>query len=276
MVGGKDSRHRCLSRYLPIMFSPVVSLRTTTIGIPPGKQISFISDVHLGFGPRNEDVRRERKLLSLIDKIADSTSHLVIVGDLFDYWFDYKTVIPKHHIRTIARLMELIDAGVHITYLIGNHDFGHWKYFHEELGIEVDTGDVDATIAGTRFYLSHGDGKAANDKGYLVLRSVLRNRLAQWMYRKIHPNLGIRLASGTSHGSREYTGAKDFGTEDGLKHFASQKIAEGYDIVVMGHRHRVAYEKMGSGLYVNLGDWLGEDPHYGRFTVENGMELVKL
>ena len=158
---------------------------------------------------------------------------------------------------------------------MGNHDFGHATYFREELGIEIDMGDIDATIAGTRFYISHGDGKAHNDKGYLFLRSILRNRVAQWLYRVLHPDIGIGLAARTSHGSRGFTDTKDYG-EDGLRDFAVQRIAEGFDIVVMGHKHQAVEERIGNGLYVNLGHWLSQTATYGRFNSDQGMRVVHI
>jgi UDP-2,3-diacylglucosamine hydrolase len=256
------------------MFSPVVSVRSVSISVPDGKRVVFLSDVHLGYGNRSADRQREDRLLATLRAIAPTVHHLFIVGDLFDFWFDYGTVIPKGHVRTLAALHDLKAGGVQITYLMGNHDFGHATYFREELGIEVEQGDIDATIDGTRFYIAHGDGKAHNDKGYLVLRSVLRNRTVQWFYRMLHPNIGIGLAARTSHGSRDYTSAKDFGPHDGLRDFAYQQLKNGFDIVIMGHRHRVAEERSDDGLYVNLGDWLGERCVIGEFTPQHGFRLL--
>lgn len=258
------------------MFTPVVSVRSLQVDIPHGKVVTFISDVHLGFGDREKDKRREDLLLEVLRGCAETSSHLFIVGDLFDLWFDYGTVIPKWHVRTLAVLQELRAGGLPITYLIGNHDFGHYRYFKEELGIEIESGDVDASISGKRVYICHGDGKAQNDTGYLVLRSVLRNPLAQWLYRWIHPDWGVRLASRTSHGSRDYTAAKDYGPEDGLRHFAFQKIDNGYDIVIMGHRHRAAVEQHNHGIYVNLGHWLEEGATYGVFSPLSGIQLIEV
>lgn len=256
------------------MFSPVVSTRSLTIDVPEGKDVTFISDVHLGFGDREADRKREAVLNQVLSSVRNTTCHLFFVGDLFDFWFDYKTTIPKGHVRTLAMLHEFIDGGIPITYLMGNHDFGHWKYFEEEIGIKVEKGDIDALIAGKRFYISHGDGKAANDKGYLFLRSILRSSVAQAMFRFLHPDIGIRLASHTSQGSRGYTAGKDYGTTDGLRDFAISKLSEGYDVVVMGHRHQSAYERINHGLYVNLGDWLNTTPMLGRFTIRDGMQLI--
>jgi UDP-2,3-diacylglucosamine hydrolase len=154
------------------MFSPVVSVRNLIIEVPEGRDVTFISDVHLGFGDRETDRNRERVLIQALSDIKNTTCHLFVVGDLFDFWFDYKTTIPKGHVRTLAMLHDFVDAGIPITYLMGNHDFGHWRYFQEEIGIKVEMGDIDALIGGKRFYISHGDGKASNDRGYLILRSI--------------------------------------------------------------------------------------------------------
>jgi len=275
-VRGKDSRQAASRRYLIVMFEPVVSLRSLHVDVPPGKVVTFISDVHLGYGSRERDKKREDMLLPILTACAETSAHLFIVGDLFDLWFDYKTAIPRWHVRTLAALQELRAGGLPITYLIGNHDFGHNTYFREELGIEVDRGDVSATINGTRCYISHGDGKAHNDKGYLVLRSILRNRLAQWLYRWIHPDLGISLASRTSHGSRDHTSEKDYGPHDGLRDFALSTIDQGYDLVIMGHRHHANIVQHGAGTYVNLGHWLGDGATYGVFSPEEGFRLIEV
>lgn len=252
------------------MFSPVLSLRSISISVPAGRSVYFVSDVHLGYGDRAQDRAREELLLQVLRRMASDIGHLFIVGDLFDVWFDYKKVIPRTHIRTLSALHDLQEAGVQITYLMGNHDFGHHSYFRDELGIAIDSGDVEATIGDKRFYISHGDGKAHNDNGYLLLRSVLRSRTAQTVYRWLHPNLGISLASRTSEGSRDYTTERDYGHVDGLKNFGSVKLRDGYDIVVMGHRHQPVFEHVDHGLYVNLGHWLGSDPTFGRFDPVRG------
>jgi UDP-2,3-diacylglucosamine hydrolase len=159
---------------------------------------------------------------------------------------------------------------------MGNHDFGHYRYFREELEIEVERGDLDVRIGTRRLYVCHGDGKAHNDLGYLVLRSVLRSPLANRLYRMIHPDWGIGLASATSKGSRDHTSHKDYGPHDGLRDFAKARIDEGYDLVVMGHRHRAAVEPYGSGTYVNLGHWLDEGATYGVFLPDDGLRLVEV
>lgn len=160
--------------------------------------IYFVSDLHLGVLPRDEDKLREDKFLDFLDMIKADCERLYMVGDIFDYWFDYKTVIPKEFYRTLAKLKELSDAGIRIEYLMGNHDFGHRDFFSDELGIEVIESDIEREHNGKKFYISHGDGKADNDTGYLILRAILRNKISNKIYRFIHPDLGIGLASGSS------------------------------------------------------------------------------
>jgi len=247
---------------------------TVTVEAQPGRPVYFISDVHLGYGSADSDAERERLLLALLHRLAADASHVFIVGDLFDAWFDYRQVIPRGHVRTLAALAGLREAGIPITYLMGNHDFAHFRYFREVLDIPIVSTDVEAVIGTTTMYLAHGDGKAFNDTGYLILRSVLRNRLAQTLFRLIHPDVGIWLASRTSHGSRDYTSARDLGQEDGLRAFAEDALAEGYNVVVMGHRHMVQYVESKNGVYVNLGHWLCAEPTFGLFDPATGSMQV--
>lgn len=226
--------------------------------------IYFVSDLHLGVTERKEDRKREDLFLSLLDRIKPDCEKLYLVGDIFDYWFDYKTVIPKNFYRTLAKLREFTDAGIEIEYLMGNHDFGHRSFFKEELGIEVISTDIERVHNGKKFYISHGDGKADNDTGYLILRSILRNKIANFIYRIIHPDIGIGLASGSSKKSRSYTDTKDYGENEGMVNFAKKKIDEGFDYVIMGHRHKRIELKHANGTYYNLGEWINE-PRYGTF-----------
>jgi UDP-2,3-diacylglucosamine hydrolase len=152
---------------------------------------------------------------------------------------------------------------------MGNHDFGHKDYFEKELSIPVHNGDIKRTLLGKRFYISHGDGKAANDTGYLILRSILRNSFLQSAFRVIHPDIGIRFAEWISGRSRSYTDGRDaLQKSDGLRDFAEKLISHGEtDFVVMGHRHKSDIVKFEKGTYINLGDWVGSYT-YGVFDEE--------
>lgn len=231
--------------------------------------IYFISDVHLGNADRAANREREDLLIAFLRKIAADCEKLFILGDLFDFWFEYKTVIPKHFIRTIANLYFLRERGAKIEYVMGNHDFGHVEFFERELDIPIYKDDVSIEICGKNFYLSHGDGKLKYDAAYNLLKKIMRHRLSLWAYLKLHPDCGIGLASSSSKESRKYTSKKDFGEIEGLEEFAESKIAEGHDFVVMGHRHKKAFKRFGKGTYVNLGEWISDNPHFGRFDGEN-------
>jgi UDP-2,3-diacylglucosamine hydrolase len=226
--------------------------------------IYFISDVHLGFKSRKEDRKTEDLLIGFLEKISADAETLVIVGDLFDFWFDYRKVIPKNFYRTLTAIGKLVEKGVKIEYIIGNHDFGHFRFFNEEYGIKPREKDIEIEYNGKKFFLSHGDGKSNNDMGYRMLKKILRFPLNQKLYRLLHPDAGIWLASGSSRKSRHYTDSKDFGKTDGLQEFAFRKIDEGFDYVIMGHRHKLEYTAHNKGFYVNLGSWMKE-PYFGIF-----------
>ena len=216
----------------------------------------FISDVHLGLGSREEERRKEDRLLAFLRRVLPDAGRLFILGDLFDFWFEYRTVIPKGFHRTLAALQEFTDRGVTVEYLLGNHDFWVDDYFRSELGMTVRPGPYETVLEGKRFYLHHGDGLAARDLGYRLIKPVLRNRLSIVAYRWLHPDWGVRLARGSSRTSRAYTSQKDFGEDEGMLAHARAAVARGVDVVVMGHRHKPAFVPVDGGLYVNLGDWI--------------------
>lgn len=216
----------------------------------------FISDVHLGLGSHEKEKAKEDRLLAFLASILPSATTLFIVGDLFDFWFEYKTVIPKGFHRTLAALQAFTDKGVPVHYLAGNHDFWMGDFFTTELGITMHLDPFDIVVDGKNIHLHHGDGLAANDLGYRLIKPILRSRLNIRLYRWLHPDIGVRLARGSSRSSREYTANKDYGEGEGMHAYAAEKIKEGCDIVVMGHKHSPAFEKIGSGVYVNLGDWI--------------------
>lgn len=216
----------------------------------------FFSDVHLGLGTPPEERAKEDLLLRFFRDILPRTDRLFILGDLFDFWFEYGTVIPKGFHRTLAALQEFTDRGIPVEYLAGNHDFWMGDFFEKELGVTVRRDPYETVLDGKRFFLHHGDGLAQRDLGYRLIKPVLRNRLAILVYRWLHPDLGVRLARGSSRTSRAYTSQKDFGEQEGMIAFARERITAGAQVVVMGHRHLPIAQKVGDGLYINLGDWI--------------------
>ena len=225
----------------------------------------FISDLHLGYQERSLDKKREDIFLNLLDKISDDCQTLFLVGDIFDYWFEYKTVIPKEFYRTISALSKLKDKGIKIEYLMGNHDFGHRDFFEKELDIKIYREDIERELDGKKFYISHGDGKSHNDLGYKILKKLLRSSWANFLYRIVHPDIGIGVASGSSKSSRKFTSGKDYGESEGIQDFAFSKIREGFDYVIMGHRHVAEFTGHGDGVYINLGEWFNK-PTFGSYS----------
>lgn len=222
--------------------------------------VYFISDVHLGLGTPAECREREELLLRFLDRCERDAETLVIVGDLFDYWFEYATVIPRPFFRVLSKLDSMRRGGLTIEYLMGNHDFGHQDFFEKELHIRVHAEDIERVYHGKKFYLAHGDGKVHNDTGYLLLRPVLRNPVSIKLFQWLHPDVGIRLASSTSSTSRVHSDKRPIGPRDGLAEFAEKKVAEGFDYVIMGHVHTPHVRSIDvnghTGTYVNLGEWM--------------------
>lgn len=240
--------------------------------------IYFISDIHLGLGSAEQQMERETAFIAFLRSIENDCESLFIIGDLFDFWFEYSTVIPKQFYRTLAELKHWTIREKSVTYLMGNHDFGHNSFFKEEFGITVFEDDITCDISGKRFYLAHGDGKAYNDTGYLILKKILRSPISKTLFRWIHPDIGIGIATWASRGSRMHTDAKEYGEQsigDGLREFAEKKIQnEQFDFVIMGHKHKAEVTSFGNGVYVNLGHWLSFPATYAVFDGQT-LELKK-
>ncbi len=226
----------------------------------------FMSDAHLGMKHYPYKKQQEDMMISFFDKlIAEKAKELFIVGDLFDSWIEYRQVVPKGFYRIFSKLYDLVNANVKVTYLAGNHDFWRGTYLYDEFGIELINTYIVRNIDGKKFYIHHGDGLAYNDTGYRIMKKILRNRVSQFLYSWLHPDFGLWLAKSTSSRSRDYTSQKDYSVKDGLKDAALVKIEEGFDFVIMGHRHIPVFLKESAGVYINLGDWM-KTFSYGVFS----------
>jgi UDP-2,3-diacylglucosamine hydrolase len=234
----------------------------------------FISDIHLGLQDSDVEAEKEKMLVDFLKYAQSACDELFIVGDLFDYWFEYKRVYQKGYYRTLTALKDVSEAGVKIHYFIGNHDFLHKDFFENEFNAQLYNYPISAELNGKKFFIGHGDGMVKNDTGYNLLKWVMRNRFFQWLYSLIHPDLGIALASRTSKSSREYTEKKNYGEVDGLFESAKSKIEEGYDYVIFGHLHKRIFVDYKDGKYINLGSWL-DAPCYGVFN-EKKFEIIDL
>ena len=234
----------------------------------------FISDIHLGLQEKAQEEAKEKKLVNFLKFAESNCDELFIIGDLFDYWFEYKRVYQKGFYRTLAALKDLSEKGIKLHYFIGNHDFLHRDFFEKEFGAIMYHDGLSIELNSKKFFIAHGDGMVSNDTGYNILKWILRNNFFQWLYSLLHPDLGIGIASRTSKSSRSYTDKKDYGEIDGLFKSAKKKIDEGFDYVLFGHLHKRIRETYKQGNYINFGSWL-DRPCYGVFKNQK-FEIVDL
>ncbi|MBV9987566.1 MAG: UDP-2,3-diacylglucosamine diphosphatase [Chitinophagaceae bacterium] len=230
--------------------------------IPAGKKIYFLSDFHLGAPDYSSSLQREKKIVRFLDSIRHDAAEIFIVGDIFDFWYEYRKVVPKGYVRLLGKLAELTDAGIAIHVFVGNHDMWMSGYFEKELNIPVYHQPKTFDWNGKKFYLGHGDGLGPADYGYKFIKKIFRSPVCQWLFGQLHPSWGIGLANYFSRKSREKTGNSDekfLGEEnewlavyckDILKH-------EHFDYFIFGHRHLpLDLPLPGSSRYINLGDWI--------------------
>lgn len=242
--------------------------------IPEGKKIYFASDFHLGTHPSEASAERERRIVAWLEDIRKDAAELYLMGDVFDFWFEYATVVPRGYIRFLGKLAELADAGVRITFFKGNHDMWMFGYLRDELGAEIVSDELEMTRNGKSFYLHHGDGLGPGDRSYKLLKMIFRSRLCQWLFARLHPNLGIGIARLWSGRSRLASGkTEEFLGEDKewLVAYAREILREQpVDYFVFGHRHLPLDIKLPEGSrYINLGEWL----HHNTYAVFDGQHL---
>lgn len=241
----------------------------------------FISDVHLQLESKEKERTKENLLVKLLKKAEEDASDFFILGDLFDYWFDFREVCQKGNFRVLTALQDLVESGTNVHYLIGNHDFYHTSFFESEIGTKLYENPIDSVLNGKKFYLGHGDGLIKNDIGYRILKFFLRNKGIQYIASFLHPDFILKLARNSSKASRKYTTQKHYGEIDGLKEAATNCIANGFDYVIFGHSHNFENLQINNGKYINLGSWINL-PCYAEFNnnelriinLENGNEIL--
>ncbi len=239
------------------------------------KKIYFASDFHLGVPGATSSAERERQIVRWLDQIAADAEAIYIVGDLFDYWFEYRAVVPKGYLRLLGKLAELRDRGLPVTFFTGNHDMWMFSYFQEELGIPVLREPVTREYGGKRFLIGHGDGLGPGDHGYKFIKKVFAHPVCQWLFARLHPNLGIGLMRYFSGQSREVTRGDELylgADREWLVQYCEEHLRqEEIDYFIFGHRHLPLDILLSNGTsrYLNLGDWL----HYRSYAVFDGTEL---
>ena len=241
------------------------------------KKIYLLSDFHLGAPDPASSLQREKKIVQFLEEIKTDAEQIFIVGDMFDFWFEYKNVVPKGYVRILGKLAELTDAGILVHFFVGNHDMWMKDYFQKELNIPVYFEPATFEFNGKKFLIGHGDGLGPGDNGYKFLKKFFRNNICQWLFGILPPAIGMGLANYSSRKSREASG-------DHLEQFIGEEkewlivyckeilIKEHFDYFIFGHRHLpIDFSLPGKSRYINLGDWI----NYNSYAVFNG-ENVEL
>jgi UDP-2,3-diacylglucosamine hydrolase len=241
-----------------------------TVSLPEGKQAYFASDNHLGAPSLAESRPREIQFVAWLNSIKSDVGALFLLGDLFDFWFEYDTVIPKGFTRVLGKLAELSDAGVSIYFFTGNHDLWMNGYFEEELNIKVFHSPKEFLIGDKHFFIGHGDGLGPSDKGYKRFKKVVSNPFFKWCFRWLHPDIGMRIAQYLSVKNKLISGDEDvkFEGEDSewLVQYCRRKLETTHrDVFIFGHRHMPLDISLNDqSKYYNLGDWISYYT-YGQF-----------
>ena len=245
--------------------------------INPHKNIYFLSDFHLGAPDHASSLLREKRLVKFLNKIKKDAALIFIVGDLFDFWYEYKKVVPKGFVRILGKLAELTDSGIMIKFFVGNHDMWMNGYFEKELNIEVLFEPAEFEFNNKKFLIGHGDGLGPGDHRYKLLKKIFRNKISQGVFGMLHPSWGIGLADYFSRKSRAATGKEDqqfLGEEkEWLIVYCKELLATKHvDYFIFGHRHLpIEFKLSDKSVYINLGDWI----RYNSFAVFDG-ERVEL
>lgn len=259
----------------------------------PGQKIHFLSDFHLGVPDAASSLAREKRIVAFLDEATKAlpsgepaAAEIMLLGDLFDFWFEYKRAVPRGHVRLLGKLAELSDRGIPVHLFIGNHDMWIFDYVPKETGVIVHREPIVREIAGKRFLIGHGDGLGPGDHGYKFIKRVFRNPACQWLFARLHPNFGLGLGDMLSGRSRKKSYENDrkwLGAEkEWLVQYCKDELVKAhYDYMIFGHRHLPIDMEVQPGTmpdgrqarYINLGDWIS----YYTYATFDGqdMQLMK-
>lgn len=246
----------------------------SSIKIPSleNKKIFFAADFHLGVPDHASSVQRERDIIEWLDAIKDEAHSIYLLGDIFDFWFEYKYTIPKGHVRLLGKLAQLREEGIPITFFTGNHDMWMFDYFPTELDIPVYRGPAVLQVGDRKIMIGHGDGLGPGDRTYKLLKKFFNSKVCQWLFARLHPNLGMTIANRWSRNSRIANNKRQEKFERNEQEFLWVYCAEvqkydHHDFYVFGHRHLPLYLKVAeNSTYVNVGEWV----HCKTYAVYDG------
>jgi UDP-2,3-diacylglucosamine hydrolase len=244
--------------------------------LPPDKQVYFLSDFHLGVPDTATSLQREKLIVQFLDSIKDKAHTIFLVGDMFDFWFEYRKVVPRGFVRLLGKLAELGDAGIQLHIFVGNHDMWMKDYFQKELNIPVYFKPQVFQINNCSFYIGHGDGLGPGDHGYKMLKKVFRSPICQWFFGLLPPVIGMGLAqyfSGKSRGEAYHPEETFLGEEKEWLLIYSREVLqkEKHHFFVFGHRHLpIDYRLSSESRYINLGEWM----NYQTYAVFDGKAMT--
>ena len=243
-----------------------------------GSKIYFASDFHLGAPNHTESIERERKIVSWLTEIQKDASEIYLVGDVFDFWYEWKRAVPRGHVRILGKLAEICDSGIPVHFFTGNHDLWTFGYLEEEIGLQVHREPIQVEHQGQKCYIGHGDGLGPGDEGYKFLKRIFTSSICQWFFSRLHPNTSFELANYFSSKSRIANTDTDqlFKGEENewLVHYSKEILAtEHFDYFIFGHRHLpLDIQLSEKSKYINLGEWVNYNS-YG--VLENGAFELK-
>jgi UDP-2,3-diacylglucosamine hydrolase len=247
--------------------------KISTLG---GKKIFFASDFHLGVPTHEESLARERRIIAWLNSIKDEAHSIYLLGDIFDFWFEYKHAIPKGFIRLQGKLAELRDAGIPIVFFTGNHDMWMFDYFPKELGIPIYREPQLLEVGNHKLLIGHGDGLGPGDTTYKFMKKFFNSKICQWLFARIHPNLGIGIANIWSRQSRisNIKREEKFNGEENeflWVHCSNVEKTSHHDFYIFGHRHLPLDIKIGErSRYINIGEWV----HFNTYGEYNGNTMM--
>lgn len=246
--------------------------------LQPDKKIFFLSDFHLGAPNAAASLQREKAIVAFLESVKQEAAEVFLVGDMFDFWFEYRTVVPKGFVRLLGKLAELSDSGIQLHFFVGNHDMWIRDYFQKELGMQVYFEPTRFEYNGKKFLVGHGDGQGPGDHGYKFLKKIFRNPVCQWLFGVLPPAIGMGIANYFSQKSKEADHGIDevfMGEEkEWLIQYSKEMLQKEYvDYFIFGHRHLPIDFPLGNNSrYINLGEWI----NYKSYAVFNGTDLQLL
>ncbi len=256
-----------------------INMPLTDIELPNNKKVFFASDFHLGAPNHHQSRLREDKIISWLNSIAPQAHTIFLLGDVFDFWFEYKHVIPKGFTRFLGKLASLSDQGIHIIIFSGNHDMWMYDYLTKELSIEIYHDPQSVQINNSLLYLGHGDGLGGGDQTYKFLKKVFRSPVCQWAFRWLHPNIGMAIAHAWSRSSRKKSATADetfLGDDEWIYQYCKEvEQNTHHNAYILGHRHLPLDLPVGNkSRYINLGEWISQY-HYASIDHTGNLQLIK-